>query len=150
MKFKFPLQKLLENRKTLEDVAQRDFQESFSDLKNEIRILKELEEQLQSAYQKAFQFQSLGGSKAIDQLAATNNFIKGQVLRIEIQKTKVKDREKLVEERREILRQKAIDYKIIERLKERRKQAFLKELEKTEQKEIDELSVLRYKTHLEK
>ena len=77
-------------------------------------------------------------------MVVIKEIIKGQDLRIERQTTKVKELEKLVELKQEILRRAAMDVKIMEKLKEKKKNEFLFEMNKQEQKEVDELNVLRF------
>jgi flagellar FliJ protein len=143
MKFKFPLQKVMEHRKILEDIAQRDFQEVVVELKKNQSILNDLQDQLKFAYEQAFQIQHAKSGSTSEQLKQVHDFIMGQKIRIERQKAKIQECEKLVEDKREILREKAVDYKIIERLRDRKKTEHEQELGKKEQKELDEISVLR-------
>lgn len=143
MKFKFPLQKVLEHRKTLENIAQRDFQQAQAIYYDEIEILKEMEKTLTETYEKIFHLQHQGSGRTSEQLQHLNDFIKGQKIRIERQRSKIQECEKVVEELREILRGKAIDYKIIDKLRERKKAAFEEERRKYEQNEMDEMNVLR-------
>ena len=144
MKFKFPLQTVLGYRKTLEDIAQRDFQLAMAALQAEIQILEQMEADKKAAREQAFQTQVKGGA-ASTSLVQAADYIKGQDLRLERQKAKIQEFEKRVEELREILRAKAIDYKIIEGLKDRQKEQFRIEQNKLEQKRADEGSVMRFR-----
>ena len=145
MKFNFKLQKVLEHRKILEDLAQKDFLESVSALKVEEDQLDFLRTARHKAFDRRFQIQTEAldphGLLAMQQI---ENFIKGQDRRIEAQKAKVQEAEKLVEFKREILRQKATEYKIIDKLKEKQKAEYVEEMNRKEQKEIDELNVIRF------
>lgn len=143
MKFKFSLQKILEHRKTQEDVAQRDLQEALYNLQTEINKLEKLKQDLADCYPKRFSIQTGTSPKAIADLVSIDEYMKGQALRIEVQMTKVKSCEKLVEERREILRQRAVEYKIIDKLKEKKFIAFKEETSRQEQKEFDDLAIIR-------
>lgn len=153
MKFNFKLQKVLEHRKIVEDLAQKDFQEAANQLKFEVENLEKLKISRVKAFETRFDLQSQGissdrknfhtgyGPGAFVQI---EEFIKGQDRRIESQKAKVQEAENLVESKRDFLRQKATEYKIIEKLKEKQKQEFVEEKERAEQKEIDELNVIRF------
>lgn len=145
MKFNFRFESVLKHRKVLEDLAQREFQEVNSRLQNEIQKLHEMHEASSKAQSVAFQRQSAGG-QAGPALSQVNEFLKGQDIRIERQRLKVQEIEKQVEEMREILRQKAIDYKIIESLKEKKKEDFKKEAAKKEQKVTDDIASMRTRT----
>lgn len=143
MKFKFPLQKVMEHRKTLENIAQRDFQEAAAEHAKQVKIREAMEEQLRQAYDRAFQVQHSVEGSTSEQLKQIHDFILGQKVRIERQSAKIQECDKLVEEKREILREKAVDYKIIEKLREKRKTEFELEMRKKEQTELDEVSILR-------
>lgn len=143
MKFKFPLQKVMQHRKVLEDLAQKDFEEAVSELNAQKEKLAEMEKSVSDARAAAFRLQSEGG-KASPGLVQTDEFIKGQDIRMERQKERIRECESLVENLREILRQKAIDYKIIEELREKRFKEFKIERSKLEQKRTDDLNLMRF------
>jgi flagellar FliJ protein len=144
VKFKFPLQNVLGYRKTLEDLAQREFQLAMADMQVEIQKLEKMLEDKKEAREQAFQTQVKGGAAA-ESLSQVADFIKGQDLRLDRQKAKIQECEKRVEELREILRLKAIDYKIIEGLRDQKKEQFRVEQNKLEQKQADESSVMRFR-----
>ncbi len=143
MKFKFPFENVLKHRKILEDLAQRDFQESLAVLNEEIQKLEKMKEEVHQARITAFERQSHGGSAA-PALSQVHDFLKGQDVRIERQQNKVQEFQKGVENLREILRQKAIDYKIIESLKDTKRAEFKKESNAKEQKISDEVGTMRF------
>lgn len=145
MKFRFPLQKVLDHRKTLEDIAQRDFREAQAEHLRQQDLLRKMHEDLHESRLEAGRVQEAAGPGAPERLKQIYEFEKFQDIRIQRQKAKVGEAEKLVEAMREILRQKAIDLKMIEKLKERRREDFLREQRLRELKENDEVSVLRYK-----
>ena len=143
MKFKFPLQKVMEHRKVLEDLAQKDFQDALAVLIQEQKLFSTLQDQMRSAYDEIFQAQHSKSGQTSGQLKQLSDFIVGQKVRLERQGAKIQEIEKGVESLREILREKAVDYKIIERLKERKKADFNEEMAKIDQKEMDEIAILR-------
>ncbi len=143
MRFKFPLQKVLEHRKVIEDLAQKDFQEAMALLVKENKTLSERQDQMRIAYDNIFQAQHSQSGQTSAQLKQLNDFILGQKVRIERQRAKIQECEIRVEKLREILREKAVDYKIIERLRERKKTEFNEEVAKRDQKEMDEIAILR-------
>lgn len=142
MKFLFRLEKVLQHRKHLESLAQRDFYEADEKKREAIRVMNDMIAEIGKARQRAFLLQTQGGSPQ-GELSDIDLFIKGQDLRIENQRSKVKEMEKLVESLREILQQKTIDYKIIDKLKDKKKNEFLAEIRKIEQKELDEHGSMR-------
>lgn len=143
MKFKFPLQKVMEHRKVLEDLAQKDFQDAIAVLVQEQKLFSTMQDQIRLAYDEIFQAQHSKSGQTSDQLKQLGDFILGQKVRLERQRAKIQEIEKGVEALREILREKAVDYKIIERLKERKKADFKEEMAKLDQKEMDEIAILR-------
>jgi flagellar FliJ protein len=144
MKFRFPLQKVMQHRKTVEELAQRDFEEANAILIQENQKLEEMQNQILQARERAFQSQTEGG-RAGPVLSQVHDFMGGQDIRIERQKEKIKECQSLVENLREILRQKAIEYKMIESLKERKLEKFKVEARKKEQKQMDDTSLMRFR-----
>ena len=144
MKFKFPLQKVLQHRKILEDLAQKDFQEAQAALNLETQKLQDMKDAVIAARDQAFRRQSEGG-KASPDLSMVHEFIKGQDIRMERQKERIQECERLVENLREILRQKAIDCKIIEELKEKQFKEYKIERRKREQKITDDMNLMRFR-----
>lgn len=144
MKFRFNLEKVLHHRKLEENLAQKDFQEAVAKLNFEKSVLEDLEIQKKNARQFSYEKQVQGGKPAED-LKNSYEFLQGQDIRIDRQKKKIQYHEQMVEEAREILRKRAMEYKIIEKLKEKKKEQFDHEFELKLQKEADELTVTRYR-----
>ena len=144
MKFKFGLQKVLEHRKTLENIAQRDFQQALQNLKAEIDLLNHMKKQKHQAFHQGMNIHIHDRRYIPPRLQQTHEFLIGQDKRIERQKAKVQEMEIEVEKYREILREKVISTKIIDKLKEKKYKAFLAEQNILEQKELDELNVIRF------
>lgn len=142
MKFNFKLESVLKHRKTVEEIAQRDFFEAQDNLNKQVHTLKQMQKSIVDARLRAHNNEVSGGAKA-DTLRQIHEFIKGQEVRIQRQLVIITQAEKLVEEKREILRQKAIDYKIIDKIKEKQLESFVEEKNKKEQKQIDDIVVMR-------
>lgn len=143
MKFKFSLEKVLNHRKIIADVAQKDFLEAQSLLNAEIdRRDQMIELKNVSTQQRDLKIQtSQDWSSTVGQI---NEFLTGQDFRIKQQNLRLLELEKLVESRREILRHAMIEVKIIEKLKSKKQEAFNAKAKKDEQAELDELTVLRF------
>lgn len=144
MKFNFKLEKILQHRKTLEEIAQRDFQQAEFELRQEVQKLEEFHQSILTARDDAFRLQSQGGRPSPG-LVQVDGFIKGQDIRIQRQKEKIKECESLVENLREILRQKAIDYKIMEELRKKKLEIYKEERRDKEQKQVDDLNIMRFR-----
>ena len=84
------------------------------------------------------------GPAAVERVKQIHEFIKLQDIRIARKQIQINEAKNLVEARQEILRQKAMDKKIIERLKEKKRLDHLEEERKNEQKETDEMVSMRF------
>lgn len=142
-KFKFGLSKVLIQRQIAADIAVKEFSESKAVLDGEIARLNEMiSVKTRSLAERAAMIQ--GSTDWVNSVAQINNFVTGQDLRIKNQNLRLLELEKLVEARREILRQRVSEVKIIEKLEEKQKRAYMENAAKAEQAELDEISVLRY------
>lgn len=145
MKFKFPLQKVLDHRKTQENLAQKDFQIAVSDLLELENKLQQMEQAVHDSHDRAGALQNQGGAQG-PALSQINEFLRGQKVLMERHKIKIQEQQKVVEEKRELLKKAAVETKIISKFKEKKWEEFRDLEEKEEQKEMDEQSILRYKT----
>ena len=86
------------------------------------------------------------GTKASwqDEAEQINLYLTGQDLRIARQNESLKKLEKEVESYREILLKALTEAKMMEKLKEKKKEEFIKTFNENERKELDEISTLRY------
>ncbi|MBX3039500.1 MAG: flagellar export protein FliJ [Bdellovibrionaceae bacterium] len=146
MKFKFPLQKVLDHRIVMQNIAQKDFQDAQAILLEQEGVLRKMIGDLKEAREEAGALALKTAPDAPGRWKQIHEFTILQDRRIEMQRAKVRDAEKLVEDKRDILRQKAIDSKMMERLKERRREQFIEEMKATEQKDVDELNILRFES----
>jgi flagellar FliJ protein len=88
--------------------------------------------------------QSQGGTQG-PALSQINEFQKNQKILIQLQKTKILAQEKVVEGKRELLLQAAVETKTINKFKEKKFNEYREEREADEQKEMDEQNILRFK-----
>lgn len=142
-KFQFNLEKVLRHRRVLEEMAQKDFQEAMAVLKGEQAKLDEMQGLRTQAFETRYRREVQGGP-AVGTLTQVHEFLKGQDVRIERQRKKIQEIEKQVEELREVLRQKAVDTKIMEELREKKKAEFQAEQRKREQKRLDDIVSSRF------
>ena len=142
-KFKFGLSKVLVQRQIVADIAQKNFAEAKAALDAETEKLNEMiSTKHQSLEDRSTMIQN--NSDWVNSVAQINNFIVGQDLRIKNQNQRLLELENMVESRREILRQSVSEVKILERLEEKQRQAYMGKARKAEQDELDEISVLRF------
>lgn len=143
MKFKFPLQKVLNHRQIQLDLAQKDYLEVLNFYNEEQVILENLRvEREHATLQRGLVVnQTSDWQQKIIQI---NEYLVLQDVRIKQQNERLTKIEKVVEARREVLKQALSEVKIMERLKENKKQDFIQEVQKTENKELDEISTIRF------
>ena len=142
-KFKFKLESVLNQRRILADVAQKNFAEAQAEMYKEIdelNAMTDVKEQSLAQRTKVVET-TTDWANSVDQI---NKFLTGQDLRIKNQNKRIKETENLVEARREILREAISEVKILERLEEKQRKAYMLEVAKADQAEIDELTVLRF------
>lgn len=142
-KFKFPLDGVKRVRKVFEDLAQRDFNEAMAVLNKEIDALAIMEKQKEIARETRHGYEVQGGSK-VPHMTQVHDFLVGQDVRIERQKKKIQMIETQVEELREILRQKALEHKMIKSLEDKRREEFKKSESQRQQKIADEQTTMRF------
>lgn len=144
MKFKFSLQKVLEHRKIVEDLAQKSFQDVVTQYNEQVALLEQMIHAKSTAHQSIGTLSLKGGAQG-PALTQIHEFLKGQDIRIQRQRQNVQAAEKLVEEKREVLRQAALEYKIMERMREKKFEEYKQDRLAREQKEMDEQNILRFK-----
>ena len=142
-KFKFSLDKVLRQREIQVDIRKKEFIDAEKLLDDEIQKLNEFTAQKEHAiaHRRETVSSTTSWSASVEQI---NLFLSGQDLRIKNQTERLTEFRNLVESRREILQVALTEAKMIEKLKEKKKSEFVKEVLKKEQQEMDELSVVRF------
>lgn len=138
-KFKFPLEKVKKHREQLEQAAQRDFQLGMAALNAEIQKLEDMRAEVKKAVESRLD------KTSVPALTQVHDFLAGQDIRMERQKIKIQEFEKQVEALREILRQKAIESKIIKELEQRKFRDFIEEVRKKELRTQDDVNLMRFR-----
>ena len=143
MKFKFSLEKVLKHRNLQMDLARRDFINAQNILDEAIATRDNM---IAEKQKNTLHRSQIVGTKSgwQDEAAQINLYLSGQDLRIARQNESLKKLEKEVESYREILLKALTEAKMIERLKEKKKEEFIKTYLENETKELDEISTLRY------
>ena len=144
MKFKFSLEKLLTQRHIQVNLDRRNFIEKQNEYNAEVEKLNEMiklkSEVIANRHQQVAQSQNWQND--VEQI---NLFLNGQDLRIASQNKRLIELEKEVEFLRQILLKALTEARMVEKLKEKKKEAFIKEALATEQKELDEIVSMRNK-----
>ena len=144
MKFKFSYQQLLEYRKRLEDLAQRDYAVAQKDVDSAVVELERMYQQIDDSRQRARMLEVKGGKQA-PSLALIDDFINKHKIRIEMQRKKIREFQYVAETKQQALVIAAKEYKILEKLKEKRLIEYKEILKKRELKNVDELVTTRFK-----
>ncbi|MBX9767840.1 MAG: flagellar export protein FliJ [Bdellovibrionales bacterium] len=142
MKFQFRLEKVLKFRSVEVDLAKRDFLAAMVHVDKAKADLVRMEEILTKSIERRFET-SKGGGQVVDQLSQVQKFIDGQKIRIKNQAKTLAGFESIAEAKREILKLAVQNEKILEKLKDRKKEQFRIERKKLEIKNIDDLVTSR-------
>lgn len=142
MAFKYKLEVLLRIRTNIEEQAQHKLAHEIFVLDKHKLFLAELRKSRQELIKSIEE-------KKKETLAASLycfywDSMQNQDRRIEFQINAVKAQEHLVEQVRLDLEKKAQERKIVERMKEKDHLEYIRETDRVERKELDELSVLRF------
>jgi len=144
-KFNFSYQSLLEHRKLEEEVAQRDFNETFQALEKQKEEYRKLYADLHRAEAKSFEVQGAHDGVSIAELTELNDYMAGQKVKIVRQRDIVINHTQIMEGKQEILINAAKETMILEKLKEKQREVYKKNQAKLEAKIIDEIVVTRFK-----
>lgn len=143
MKFRFRLEKLLHLKKLEAQGIKKNLAEALLEEKKNADFL----DHLQSDRSKSFGFrnQVISDKSQSSELANyTEDFIRGQDIRIERQKKAVQVYKQKVENIRNLLIEKDKELKILERLKEIKHEEYVKYQSAEEIKELDDMTSSRF------
>lgn len=142
MPFKFTLQKALDYREHLEEEAKMRLAAAEKALEDSRRHLETLQNEMLAAEEKIANgpFMQAGERWLMEQ------YLKGLRADIAAAEMNVRMKNQIVEEARNVLAARAIDKKLLEKLKDRQKEQYLRQEQITEQHFNDEIATLRYKT----
>lgn len=143
--FKFGYQKLLELYSLQEDVARRDFMESQQKLESEKGLLQSMYSLCDRAIEESHELRNLVEGAPVARLVKIDEFLDGQKIKIERQSEVIANHTRIVEQKQDILIAAAKERKILERLKEKKKEEYRKAEAKKDAKFTDEIVVTRYR-----
>lgn len=143
MKFKFSLEKVLKHRQIQLDMVRKEYIEAVDFFNSEKKILEDMFEKKEASLKQRSELVGMSGQwqSTVQQI---NEFLIGQDVRIENQQIRLEKINQIVEMRRENLRVALSEVKMMEKLKEKKREEFVNEVNKTEMKELDEISTIRY------
>ncbi len=133
-KYNFRLQKLLDIRLDKEEESKRNFTEAQNQkLKVETKL-----EKLNANYEK---YRNIQGNESLIKRRITHIYLNAINYSINEASEELQQKEKILEDKRYDLKQKQIDRKTVEILKEKGEKAFLKEQNLIEQRNNDEFAL---------
>ena len=138
MKFQFRLEKVLTLRRLEVDLAKREFLSAQAHVDWARKEQEKMEALLGAALLRRNQLSQQGGG-VVDELRGLEAYIDGQKIRIRNQAKTVAGFESIAEAKREILRLAVQNEKVLEKLKERKREQFRAEKKKAESKALDDL-----------
>lgn len=135
--YKFRLQKLLDIRKDIEEKSKLKFKEAQRE-KNMV------EEELSNLKENYKIHRNIDAYESVIQQKIKQNYLNALNLAIDETTVVLKDKDKILEQKREELKQCQVEKKTVEILKEKQKSAFLKEQNLIEQKTNDEFALYAF------
>jgi flagellar FliJ protein len=142
MKFKFPFETLIKERKVRRDEAERDYRIALSKVEEQKAVQTQMKSALKDALNETQNIKKTGGMLA-SALVSYEEFVQGQKVKIQRHGKTIKGLEDIAEEKRKILVEAARDLKVLEKLKEKRYTQFKQEVRKKEMKLLDEIAITR-------
>lgn len=133
-KYNFRLQKLLDIRLDKEEESKRNFTEAQN---QKLKVETKLEE-LNANYEK---YRNIQGNESVIKRRITHIYLNAINYSINEASEELVQKEKILEDKRYDLKQKQIDRKTVEILKEKGEKAFLKEQNLIEQRNNDEFAL---------
>ncbi len=143
MAFKFRLEKVLHHRKSLEDLARKNYLAAQADLNEAQQVLDKYYSAIDEAQTGRHRLITSGGN-AGESLRQIHDYIKGTEIKIERQKIVVRERLAKVEEMQLALQEASIEYKMIEKLKSRQHEDYRRSEKKHEERELTEMTNARF------
>ncbi len=142
MVFQFRYETVLKQRKAEQDVASREYHEAQAAVQTQMTKIKRMYALIDEARERAEEMERSGGKKA-QAILQIEEFIGVQKIAIQRERDKARELMAVAEEKLEVLTEKMQAFKILEKLKEKKKTEFRKEQNKRWNKEADDLTVMR-------
>ncbi|MHB8907981.1 MAG: flagellar export protein FliJ [Syntrophales bacterium] len=141
--FIFTLQKILEHRKNIEEIALREFSQAMETLNAERMTMNALAEEEELLIN---QWKELGGHVAkVSDFSLYADYIKCVQQSVHNQTAIVDAAEKETQQKRESLLDIVKERKILETLKEKRRLAYEAQIAEQERKTLDEVAILKFR-----
>lgn len=143
MKFKFKFEILLKQRKRLMEQAQVDYAEAQSLVDKKMQQINEKFAAIQKTRNNIFESKS-GAKNQAAIFVSGEEFIVGAGRQIDIYRAEARELMAIAEDKHARLVDRTKDYKIIEKLKEKKKAEYKKERARKEQKNLEDINIMRF------
>ncbi len=134
--FKFPLEKILDYRKNIEDKKAEALYQSRTKKKDEEDILELIEEEKKSILKE----DKREDSNTLNELTISSDYLNQLNNEIEKSENRIKDADKEVDKKLIDLKEASIEKKAVEKLREKKLMEHKTQLKKGERKQIDEIA----------
>ncbi len=141
-KFKFRLETVLKQRRIVEDLAKKALAQAQAELSLKMAEINDLYESIDNAREQRGKKQEAGGFVPFE-LESAEGFIRLQEIKIEREKLIARQLMTVVEEVHEALVEAATERMAMEKLKEKKKEAYIIKARKDETKKIEDIVVMR-------
>ncbi len=145
MRFRFRLETLLKHRETLKGEAQRVWMQSQNRVNECLEEIQKMYNQVDQSRQTISNSEKAGVSHQSAVFISANEFLVGQKIIIERKRQEARELMSAAEQKREELISATQDCEVLKKLKERKKQEFLKRKKIKEAKQVDDLVTMRFK-----
>lgn len=145
-RFTFRLQPVLNIKRQMEDSLKHELGKALQSLENEKKKLNELKEEKKKCMSEVSS--GVTGGMTVNKLRTYNTYISFIKQKITKQTEMVKSAQKIADKHREELVQMVKERKMLEKLKEKQYEQFLKEADKNEQKIVDEIISYKESTNI--
>lgn len=139
-RFNFSLQRVLDFRKSLEESAQQDLARARKQYQEQFSLVDRIKKDIEHARREAASRENINQG----QIWLWNKYIDRLNFDLRFGELKLRELAREVSVKRQTLLEKSKDKKIIEKLKTNQKIRFENEQQKAEQKEFDEMAVVRF------
>ena len=140
-KFQFRLQSLLKYKRHLEQVAKQEMAQAVADVLACEQRMTQFQKDRISAMDQLDSLVEKG--MGAGQFTRYRQFITGTDQMISLERKKKNELEKILDEKRDALKQRTIDKKSLERLREKQDREYIHEMIREEQKSLDEMTSLK-------
>ena len=143
MAFKFKFEALQRHRKTLRDLAQRDFADAQAAASEQMQFIEALYQQIDLSNEKSIEIRNTVPVD-MEQLKSIEEFVELQKIKIEQEREKARELLSIAEEKQEALVEKAQEYKVVEILREKEHKKYLEKVKHIESQEMDDMNLMRH------